>query len=333
MNSEYIKTEKKFRCSICRLVIEKSSWIHLEKEQKIWCHYCYSSVGELSGLIKNYLLNLKEYIPYSPYELDAKYFNKISLKYSTFIKTIDEKYNDFISQHKLPPALFKFGSLTFDSWYNENVVSDIIASTFLKKGNKSSENIFLNELLKYLKIYKEYNQINIEREKINKISDKKNLCDINIELIDKNSDSITQIAIEHKIKHELSKSEKQLQNYNKLGKDIDIFILLSSKDADREVFDNYLVTLKESKNRNLNPDKCYKITHLTLLKILLPTLRNNNIINYGFVATWLAEICYNFMDQKCIREESGFYFADLDDKYAFKEYLLQLGGKTNEKNY
>jgi hypothetical protein len=96
------------------------------------------------------------------------------------------------------------------------------------------------------------------------------------------------------------------------------------------IYDNYIASLNHNSNKGLQPDNCFKITHLRLFKILLPLIKDKSLPNHGFLAIWLLEICLNYLSQACVQEESRFKYKIWDEFNNFREFFLLIEGTYNE---
>jgi hypothetical protein len=178
--------------------------------------------------------------------------------------------------------------------FNENTLSDFIVIA-LEESKIFRRNLF--KLIDKKKLSNIYNS-DIIREK--SLWDKNDIqssgrADIQIDIYENLKCSI---LIEHKIYHTLS--GKQIKKYCHSGKKTtnSYFILLSSKDCDIKV-------LEENNNvllNNFNHPPLW-LTHYSILKILVQTMKEEKRFAHKHLLPWLFEIVYNFKNENVINNE------------------------------
>jgi len=195
-----------------------------------------------------------------------------------------------ISPRLLTDRSFLINRLVF----NENTLSDFIVIAL------SESKIFrrkLFDLIDKKNLGNIYNS-DIVREK--SLWDKNDIqssgrADIQIDIYENVKCSI---LIEHKIYHTLSIN--QIKKYCHSGKKLknSYFILLSSKDFDFNVLEENNDMISNS----FTHPPLY-ITHYSIFKILVQTMKEEKRFSHKHLLSWLFEIIYNFQNENVINNE------------------------------
>ncbi len=178
--------------------------------------------------------------------------------------------------------------------FNENILSDFLVIAL----NESK--IFKSKLFKLIdkNNLRDIRNSDIIREKL--LWDENDIkhsgrADIQIDIYEKLNCSI---FIEHKIHHTLS--SRQIEKYCHSGRKSNnsYFVLLSSKDCDYEV-------LKKNSDiiTNSFAHTPVFLSHYSILKILIQTIKEDKIFSHKHLLFWLFEIVYNFKNENTINSE------------------------------
>ena len=244
-------------------------------------------------------------------EITRNTLAKLDLDFSAYCRCIEDEYSKNLSVLRTPEWFLENRFQLFDVWKDEEALSDNLASLFFQVGiiKKNSMLRSFMGLIYPIHSLDEFELVNITREPSYKVGDVDNRGDILIRLSKSNKGK--QILIEHKIYHNLL--DPQLKKYQQLSlaEDTDL-IILSSKDTDFKVSDNFKKTLPMSSQKRI-----HHVTHLSLLRILLKEIRDNSQNYFGFMVKWLFEIVCAFRSQKCIVSELNWVrlFCDDSERY------------------
>lgn len=218
----------------------------------------------------------------------------IVLKEKERIISRNNKINNLCRKLSISPRLISNRSLLINRLvFNENTLSDFIVTAL------NESHLFRSNFLKLIdKKLGNINNLRIIRE--NSLWDNKDVqssgrADIQIDIYGKINYSI---LIEHKINHTLSNS--QIDKYCIAGKKLHnpYFVLLSSKDSDFDI----LEANREKISTYLGKAPIL-LTHYDILKILVQTIKNENVFSHKYLVFWLVEIVYNFYTEKILQKE------------------------------